>query len=105
MRRWKKRHGKHAAYDRDRNRNHAISQDGYGNIARHVRTGKHRNDAEDDFFDTLHGAPALRSLLVHQRIITWCVKDRYADIAIGVDWLFEHYMHERRTGAMVQEDP
>jgi hypothetical protein len=52
---------------------------------RGARTCKHRDDAQDDFFNALDRAPALRRLLVHRRVIAGRVQDRDADGAIRVD--------------------
>jgi hypothetical protein len=51
-----------------------------------IRFSKHRNDTEKYFLNALDGAPPLRSLLVHQRVVARGVQDRDAHVAIWIDW-------------------
>lgn len=50
-----------------------------------ARTCEHRDHAEDDLLDALHGAPALGRLLVHRRVVARRVQDRDAHRAVRVD--------------------
>lgn len=49
-----------------------------------IRTGKHRDDRQQDLLDALDRAPALTRRLVVVRVVAGRVQDRDADLAVGV---------------------
>ena len=51
-----------------------------------VLTRKHRNHTEDDLLNALNGTPAFGGLFVHRGVISGGMEDRYANIAIGINW-------------------
>lgn len=61
------------------------------------RTGEHGDDAEEDLFDALHGAPALAGRLVGVGVVSWRVQDRDADVTRRVDCDLSARARERGT--------
>lgn len=60
------------------------------------RTCKHRDHTQDDFLDTLDGAPALGRLLVHRGIVARRVQDGDTHSAVRINFRICQEAAERR---------
>ena len=49
-------------------------------------TCKHGDNTQNDFLDALYRAPPFRRQLIHGRIVTRRVQNRYANVSIRVYW-------------------